>query len=105
MAINKKGFELTISTLVIIILAVLFLIIIVAIMTGGFGKAWATIKGFLTSDVDSTRKACEAACMTESRHDFCCTQRDVTFTQVKEKVNCTDSRLKVACNINCEEEC
>lgn len=102
---NKRGFELAVSTLVVLVLAILIIIALALAFTGGFGKFWNTMKGYLISDVDAAKKACENACRTQSSYDFCCVQRDVSFGKEKVNLTCVDSRLKVSCDIDCKEVC
>ena len=59
----------------------------------------------MISDVAAVKKACETACNTGNDYDFCCLQRDAKINNEKEKINCTDSRLKVSCEFKCEEVC
>src|SRR3989344_1147825 len=64
---GKKGIEITTSTLIIFILAVIALIAIAAFFMGGFGKIADTIKGyFYGSTVGITRESavqfCEQYC-------------------------------------------
>lgn len=102
---NKRGFELAISTLVVIILAVLVLIALSLAFTGGFQKFWNIIKGYSGSEIDAVEKQCQTACDLENAQDFCCREREVDFGNGKEKTTCLDERLNIDCDINCENIC
>ena|SRR3989344_2394939 len=104
---NKKGFELTISTLVVIVLGVVLLIALVLGFTLGWQNFWLTIKGYFSSDVSKTIQACQTVCQMQNAYDFCCLQRELKFNNTAkiEKINCTDERLKVECDINCKDVC
>ena len=102
---NHSGFELAISTLIVIILAVLVLIALILVFTGSFGKFSSTIKNFFVSDVEAIKSACRSACDGNLQYDFCCRERDVNFGTGKEKTNCDDIRLNVECIIECEGAC
>jgi len=99
---------LSISTLVIIILAVVFLALMIFVFTGGFKNLWNDLMGHTASDVESTIKHCDTACISKSQYDFCCLEREVEFAKDKEaeKITCLDERLKIEClDINCEGLC
>ncbi len=101
----KKGFELAISTLVVIALAIILIGVLILAFTGGFSKFWSTLKGYFVSDVQNSIKACETACTAGMNYDYCCRQRDADFGNGKENITCEDLRLKVNCDINCKEVC
>lgn len=77
---NKKGAELTVGTIVIIILALIVLVVLVLGFTGGWGNLWGRFKGFFgggDSNVDSIVQACRLACTMESKYDYCTMERTV----------------------------
>lgn len=102
---HKRGFDLAISTLVVIVLAMLVLLALALAFTGGFSKFWLTVKNYFVSDVSTTKQACENACNSGLSYDFCCVQRELDFGQGKEKITCEDKSLNISCNLNCEEVC
>lgn len=76
---NKRGAELAIGTLVIIVLAVIVLVVLVAGFSMGWGNLWGNISAFFGgSNVDTIAKACNTACLTESKDAWCNEQRTVT---------------------------
>lgn len=102
---NKKAFEMAISTLVILVIAVVLLATLLLAFTGGFGKFWNSIKEFFISDIDIVKNACISACDGKLANDFCCKQRQIDFGNGKENVTCADEKLKIQCEINCEGIC
>lgn len=76
---NKRGAELTIGTLVIIVLAVIVLVVLVVGFTSGWGNLWANISAFFGGGVnlDTQVAACNTACLTKSTNAFCSQKRDV----------------------------
>lgn len=98
---NKKGFELAISTMVLLILGVFILIVFVLAITGSFQKFWDSIKGYSASDIDNLQKLCQSQCDLENKYSHCCELKNLG----KEKVTCLDKRIDVSCVINCENIC
>lgn len=95
---SRKGMEFAITTLVVIVLAMLILAVLAMALTGTWKKLWNSIRGY-SSDSDNLVKICKTQCDLENKQAFCCDEK--LFD--KEKTNCTDSRLKGDCNINCFE--
>lgn len=82
---NKKGVELAISTLVIIVIAVIVLVVIVVGFAVGWSNLWGNIAAFFGgSNVDTVVKACNTACLTESKDAWCNEQRTVTGFNAKQ---------------------
>lgn len=96
---KKRGMEFAITTLVIIILGMLILGVLTLAFTGTFKKFWTGVKGY-SSDIDNLNKICQSQCDLDNSQAFCCDNEKILE---KEKINCTDSRLKLNCNINCLE--
>ena len=69
---NKKGSEMTIGTIVIIVLALIVLVVLVLGFTGGWGNLWGRITSFFGGpNIDSVVQACEMACTTKAKYDYC----------------------------------
>jgi len=102
---DKRGLEMAISTLIIIILSVIVLLALVLAFTGGFTEFWKTIKSYSQSDIQALKKTCENSCAFNNNYDFCCLQREIDFGGGTENLTCQDSRLKVECKINCQDVC
>ncbi len=76
---NKKGAEMTIGTLVIIVLAVVVLVVLVFGFATGWGNLQSKINNFFggAENVDSAVQACNLACSTSSQYAFCSQVRTV----------------------------
>jgi len=98
---NRRGFELAISTMIIITLGIILLIGLVMALTGSFGNLSDKIKGYSMSDIDSLGKICQSQCNLQANWDFCCGEKMLG----KEKITCSDDRIKIDCDINCEGVC
>ena len=98
---NKRGFEMAISTLVVIVLAIMVLVALALAFTGSFDKFVSYIRGFSGSDINNQQKLCQSQCDLNSVQDFCCQEKTIS----KEKVTCQDKRLDIGCIINCEGVC
>lgn len=78
MRMNKKGAEMTIGTIIIIVLALIVLVVLVLGFTGGWSNLWSRITSFFGgSNVDSIVQACQVACSTSSKYDYCDRARTV----------------------------
>lgn len=97
---NRKAFELAISTLVIIVIGVLVLIGLAYILTNGFKTLSSSTKPFLdTTQASSVKQACSLACANEDKLTYCCKEYDIDNAKIK----CNDKRLEVSCQINCKD--
>ncbi len=89
---NKKGAEMTIGTIVFIILALVVLVVLIYGFTVGWGDLWEQISGIGGGkvNVQTVVKSCELACSTGSYYDFCQRGRDIIFaeTETKQEINC-----------------
>ena len=77
---NKKGAEMTISTLVIIVLGLIVLVVIAL----GFGMGWSSLWGklsgyFSTVNVDSIKSSCEYSCNTQASFSYCCEVKELRY--------------------------
>ncbi len=100
---NKKGFQLAISTLIVIILGLLILIALSLAFTTGFEGFMNRLRGFQGSEIDNAVNECKTACTMKNEHDFCCKERIVE----DEKVTCKDlvEQGKIECDIDCANMC
>lgn len=100
---NRRGFELAISTLVIIVLGIFVLIGLVYAITGGLETFKSSSEPFLdTTQASSVKQACQLACQNQDKLTFCCNEYEASNQQLK----CSDSRLEIDCEFSCENyEC
>lgn len=74
---NKKGAEMTVGTIIIIVLALIVLVVLVYGFTTGWGNLWAKITGFFggtKSNLATVVQGCKVACASGSTVDYCKTQ-------------------------------
>ncbi len=96
---NKKGAEMTIGTIIIIILALVVLVVLIYGFTTGWGNLWDKILGVGggKENVQSVVDACRVACTTQAKYDFCQRQREITFRDpagTLQKVDASCEELK-----------
>lgn len=91
---NKKGAEMTIGTIIIIILALLVLVLLVMGFTTGWANLWDKLKNLGPggqSNVDTIVQACGIACTSNSQFEYC-KPREVNFGKEdprgKQTLNC-----------------
>lgn len=110
---NKKGAEMTIGTIVMIILALVVLVVIIYGFTTGWGNLWQNIVGFGGGkvNVQTVVRSCQLACSTNSVFDYCTKERSVIKTEdqkTPEKMKCSQLEdenvgLDECLSIDCEE--
>ena len=94
---DKKGLQLAISTLILMILGILVLIGLISILVMGWGDFKDQIKIILGSDVAKDKKNCELQCELDNVYDFCCGEKSIKG----EKYTCQDELLKTKCTMDC----
>lgn len=95
---NKKAFEMTISTVVLMVLAVVLLIGLVLFLTNGFNIFRSSTDPFLdTTQSSSVKQACLLACHSEDKLTYCCKEYDID----EQEISCDDERLELDCSLDC----
>jgi hypothetical protein len=86
---SKKGAEMTIGTIVMIILALVVLVVIIYGFTVGWSNLFQNIQGFGGGDINvqTIVQACQVACATNSQFDYCTRTRNVVFDDTDEDYN------------------
>ena len=79
---NKKGAEMTIGTIIIIVLALVVLVVLVYGFSTGWSNLWEKITGFGGGkvNVQSVVQSCQLACTTGSTYDYCTKTRKLIET-------------------------
>ena len=96
---DKKGIEIAVSTLVIMIISIAVLIGLFFLFKENFLIFKDKTGSFLeTSEGVAAKQACEIACRAESKLNYCCDEHRVK----REEIKCNDERLEVDCSLNCE---
>lgn len=112
---SKKGAEMTVGTIVIIVLALIVLVVLVVGFTGGWGNLWTRITNFFGgANVDSIVQACQMACTTEQKYEYCERDRTVVLEDKTKilgkscyKLTCLNSEVGIGaceavdCNLKC----
>jgi len=90
---NKKGVDMTLSTIIVIIVAILVLIGLVYFLTGGFKQWSSSTKPFTdNSAATSVKQACDIACTTGDTAAYC---KDYSIDS--QIIKCNDKRLVPTC--------
>jgi hypothetical protein len=83
---NKRGAEMAVSTIILLVLGLAVLVMLILGFTMGFGK----ILPFLSSsNVDSIVNGCQASCATQSVYGYC--------TQVRNLIDDTGKKVDQPC--------
>jgi hypothetical protein len=79
--ISRKGAELTVGTLVIIVLAIIVLVVVALGFGTGWSNLWQKITGYFGGgvNVDDVKSACTYACTTKAAYNYCCVPKEVVF--------------------------
>jgi len=79
---NKRGQEMSTSTIILLILGIVILVVLIF----GFTKGWDKLAPWISSNnVDTIVTACETSCATSSLYDFCMVGRSLKAEDVKLK--------------------
>ena len=93
---NKKGAELTIGIIVIIILSLVVLVVVIYGFTVGWGNLFQQILGFGGGNVNvqTIVSSCQVSCSTQSTFDYCSRTRNVVFNEGEKGSKLTCFRLE-----------
>lgn len=98
---NKKAFEMTISTLILLILGVVILLALILAVTGGIDRFKSSTKPFLDSaEGTAIKAACQQACNEENKLVYCCQKYEFD----NKEITCLDPRLELDCTLTCEAD-
>jgi hypothetical protein len=94
---NKKGAEMTIGTIIVIILALVVLVVIIYGFMTGWGNLWGKIIGIGggKANIDDNVRGCQISCTTSSKTDYC-KDRSITFTDNTKPTNSTCEKLALS---------
>jgi hypothetical protein len=96
---NRKALQLAISTLIIFVLGIILLIGLVYILTDGFESLQSSTETFYdATQASSVMQGCKIACDTDNKITYCCKDFDIDANPIR----CTDERLEIDCNLECE---
>lgn len=96
---NRRAAEMTIGTIVIIILAIVVLVVLVYGFTVGWGNLFNQLTGLGGGNVNvqTVVQGCQIACSTQASFDFCQLKRNVVFTEDKNDLRYKDNNQKFTC--------
>ena len=94
---DKKGMELSITTIILLVLGILVLIGLILAVSMGWDNFKTQIGAILGSDVAQARKTCDVQCSLDNSYDYCCGEKEVN----DDLLTCSDSLLDVDCEIDC----
>ena len=96
---NKRGLEMAVGTIIIIVLAVLVLIVLLVIwnqQTGIFSEFLSSISG--KTNVDTLVTGCNSLVTQQAVYEYCCIKKDVKYELdgeiKKEKLTCSEIAKK-----------
>ena len=100
---NKKGAEMTVGTVIIIILALVVLVFLIFAFTRSTGSLTDNIKNFFggSSNVDTIKNACMAACTTNQVYEYTKVPRDVKFDKDTKVTGVTCKDLETSREAGC----
>lgn len=92
MQFNKRGQELSVNTLILIIIGVLVLVFLII----GFTIGWQKIFPFITpgNTVKDVSDKCILSCKTQSSYDYCTTKREI---RVDEPIDVLGDKFMASC--------
>ena len=112
---NKKGQELSTTTIILLVLGVLILVVLII----GFSTKWTAFKNLISpTNVDNMVEDCNTACGLNSKYSFCSAERllRVNEDKLEIKTSCAvlaeDSNFEkysvegcpaIECDLKCEE--
>ena len=111
---GKKGFQMVMSTLVIIILSIMLLLFFSLVFTETGKKFLDSIRGYgFESNVDIVVESCNLLVDTDKEYAYCCGEKNVVYFddgKKEEKFTCNslsgesfvNNRInKLDCNVEC----
>ena len=100
MFMKRKGFEIAISTVVIIVISIILLAGLIFLFTNGFNLWTTSIEPISDSaNMGAVKEACNLACSIEDEITFCCNK----FSLNDNLILCTNSSLGIDCLMSCSE--
>ena len=79
--LNKRGQEMTLGTIIAIVLGLVVLIFLIYGFSTGWSNFWERITGYSGgSNVDTIRSACTLACSSQRQYDYCEEDRNVKYS-------------------------
>ncbi|MCH7535752.1 MAG: hypothetical protein IH948_08435 [Bacteroidetes bacterium] len=95
---NRRGIQLAISTLIILILGIVLLIALIFVFVRGVDKFQKVTEPiFNTVEGSAIKEACGLACSVENKLTYCCEEYELQNFVVM----CNDPKLDLDCSLDC----
>ncbi len=92
---NKHGQDLSIGTLILIVLGIVVLVLLILGFSLGWSNLWEKINIFQGgSSIESVVQACKIAVSSQATYSYCNTFHKIKIEGVTDYVNCLDSRVQ-----------
>jgi hypothetical protein len=91
---NKKGQEMSVATLVLIVIGIVVLVMLILGFSMGWQNLWAKVNIFGGgSNVETVIQSCKLAASSSSQFSYCSEFKQVTIDGKKQYINCADERV------------
>lgn len=79
--INNKGQQMTLGTIIAIVLGIAVLVFLIFGFSSGWSNLWDRVTNFVggSSNIDTIKQSCALACAGQSKDAFCNQERTVKF--------------------------
>jgi len=92
--VNKKGQEMSVATLVLIVIGIVVLVMLILGFSMGWTNLWSKINIFGGgSNVETVVQACKISASSGSTYSYCSEFKKVTIDGKTQYINCQDSRV------------
>lgn len=94
MKVNKKGQEMSVATLVLIVIGIVVLVMLILGFSMGWQNLWGKINIFGGgSNVETVVQACKLAAASDSAYSYCNEFKKVTMDNKVQYVNCQANQI------------
>ena len=105
---NKRGQDLSIGTLILIVLGIVVLVLLILGFSIGWGNLWEKINIFKGgSSIADVITACKLAIASGNSYDFCQDFKEIKVDGKKQYANCQDARIESGLEgskLNCQKD-
>ena len=102
--LNKKGQDLSIGTLILIVLGIVVLVLLILGFSLGWENLWEKINIFGGgSSIGEVVTRCNLDVNTQNTYDYCQDFKKVKIEGKTEYLNCQDNRLNLDSTLECDE--
>lgn len=78
--VDKKGQQMTLGTIIAIVLGLVVLIFLIYGFSTGWGKLWSSVTGSISgSNVEDKIRDCETDCSLNEKSSYCFEKKDLKF--------------------------